>query len=140
MQSMAKHHESEAERSSIMARVKSKDTGPEKAVRRQVFSLGYRYRLHVAELPGKPDMVFHGRHKVIFINGCFWHGHHCRAGQNRPASNVAYWSAKLERNAARDVKNLAALKSQGWKALVVWECETQNKAKLEKRVVNFLSK
>ena len=140
MQSSRKHRESEAERSAIMARVKSKDTGPEMAVRRHAFSLGYRYRLHVAKLPGKPDMVFTGRHKLIFIHGCFWHGHDCHAGRNRPASNVAYWSAKLERNAARDRENLRCLKAAGWELLVIWECETRDAVKLKKHLRTFLGK
>ena len=123
-----------------MRAVKGRDTGPEVMVRRLLHGLGYRYSLCRKDLPGKPDIVFTKRGKVIFVNGCFWHGHPCRRGARVPKSNQEYWVKKVSRNKERDVKNLAALKSQGWKALVVWECETQNKAKLEKRVVKFLSK
>ena len=134
-----KRPESKAQRSVIMARVKSKNTVPEMIVRRLAFSLGYRYRLHVAALPGKPDLVFPGRRKVIFVHGCFWHGHDCRAGRNRPASNIAYWSAKLDRNFTRDRENQARLKIAGWDPLVLWECELRNTEKTAERLREFLN-
>ncbi len=131
---------SAAERSAIMRAVKGRDTGPEVTVRRLLHGLGYRYSLCRKDLPGKPDIVFGKKEKIIFVHGCFWHGHSCRRGARVPNSNQEYWLKKVSRNKERDGKNLAALKSQGWKSLVVWECETRNKVKLEKRVVTFLSK
>lgn len=132
--------ETTTQRSAIMARVKNKDTAPEMIVRRLAFALGYRYRLHSAKLAGKPDLVFSGRRKVIFVHGCFWHGHHCRAGQNRPMSNTNYWSKKLERNIQRDKENLRGVRSAGFSALVIWECETRDTVKLKKRLQTFLGK
>lgn len=126
-------------RSENMRAIRSKDMLPEVTVRRLVHKLGYRFRLHRKDLPGKPDLVFVRRRKVIFVHGCFWHSHGCKNG-HVPKSNVEYWVPKLERNAERDKKSLAALTAGGWKPLVIWECEMQNKAKLEKRVVKFLSK
>src|SRR5258708_2127618 len=89
-------------RSEIMSRIRAKDTKPEMAVRSLVHRMGFRYRLHCRELPGNPDLVFPSRRKIIFVHGCFWHGHRCRSGQNRPASNTTYWVTKLNRNEARD--------------------------------------
>lgn len=123
-----------------MRAVKGRDTGPEVTVRRLLHGLGYRYSLCRKDLPGKPDIVFGKRKKVIFVNGCFWHGHGCRRGARIPKSNQEYWVKKVSRNKERDEKNLAALASLEWKSLVVWECETQNKEKVKKRVVKFLSK
>lgn len=133
-----KRRESKSQRSAIMARVKGKDTAPEMIVRRLAFSLGYRYRLHVATLPGKPDLVFPSRRKAIFVHGCFWHGHDCRAGRNRPASNLAYWGAKLDRNLARDRENQAHLKAAGWDTLALWECELRDAEKTAGRLRAFL--
>lgn len=106
-----------------MRQVKSKDTTPELKVRRLIYSLGYRYRLHSKELPGKPDLVFPGRKKIIFVHGCFWHGHHCKRGARIPKTNREYWIQKISRNVERDRKHLAQLQSMGWKTLVLWECE-----------------
>lgn len=111
-------------RSAVMRAVRAKDTTPEMIVRRMVHGMGYRYRLHAKDLPGKPDLCFRARRKVIFVNGCFWHGHDCRRGARPPRENAAYWSAKIARNAARDAANLAALAETGWAALTIWECET----------------
>lgn len=111
---------------------------PELAVRSLVHRLGYRFRLHSKDLPGKPDLVFRARSKVIFVHGCFWHGHHaCRDGK-LPKSNSSYWSPKLAANKARDARNLAALEAQGWDALVIWECETREASSLTKIVQDFL--
>ena len=121
-----------------MRAVRSKDTSPEMAVRRLVHSLGYRYRLHVRPLPGCPDLVFPLRRKLIFVHGCFWHGHSCPSGSNRPRSNEAYWTAKLDRNKIRDVRNKRLLKALGWGVLTIWECQLKNQRGLEKRVVSFL--
>ena len=100
-------------RRKTMSKVKSKNTKPEMVVRRLVHGLGYRYRLHKKDLPGKPDMVFAGSKKVIFIHGCFWHGHECKAGRNKPASNTDYWLPKLKRNWERDQQHIKALNQMG---------------------------
>jgi DNA mismatch endonuclease, patch repair protein len=107
-----------------------------------VHSLGYRYRLHVRDLPGKPDLVFRPKRKVIFVHGCFWHLHpdaECLDAR-KPKSNKSYWGPKLTRNVARDAQHLAALKADGWKVLVVWECETKAHAQLTKRLIKFLGR
>lgn len=108
-----------------MRAVKSKDTAPEMIVRRLVHGLGYRYRLHRKELPGKPDLVFPGRQKVIFVNGCFWHGHDCKRGDRHPKENAVYWRAKVARNMERDRASVTALRDDGWDVLTVWECQTK---------------
>jgi len=129
-----------AERSRIMAAVRSKDTAPEMIVRRLVHSLGYRYRLHVRALPGTPDLVFPRLRKVINVSGCFWHMHDC--GRCRlPASRRRYWTRKLEGNAARDRRNRRALRKSGWGVLVVWECQTHASClrRLRTRITSFLS-
>ena len=120
----------------IMAAVKSKDTTPEMIVRRLVHALGYRYRLHVASLPGTPDLVFRRLRKVIIVNGCFWHLHGCPRCRV-PSSRRVYWIGKLERNAARDKRVRRALARAGWKVLVIWECQIRL-PKLEDRIVRFL--
>jgi DNA mismatch endonuclease (patch repair protein) len=126
-----------AERSAVMRRVRGKDTQPEMAVRSMVHRLGFRYALHRRDLPGNPDLVFPARDRVIFVHGCFWHGHSCRAGRNRPSSNCAYWTAKLDRNQARDAANRRRLRKLGWRILVVWECELQNPERLRTRIARF---
>ena len=129
---------SKTERSAIMRAVKSGDTKPEMLVRRMVYALGYRYRLHRADLPGKPDLVFSSRCKAIFVHGCFWHGHDCPRGARIPKSNTDYWLRKITRNQERDQANLAALNRQGWDTLIVWECQTKDLATLELCLTNFL--
>lgn len=125
-------------RSENMRRIRSKNTVPEMAVRRLVHGMGYRYRLHRRDIPGKPDLAFPGRRKVIFIHGCFWHQHPgCREGRP-PRSNAAYWLPKLERNQWRDKAALEQLSASGWQALVVWECETKDVDALIERVRVFL--
>ena len=126
------------QRTKTMRAVKGKDTKPELRVRRMLHALGYRYRLHRRDLPGAPDLVFPGRKKVIFVHGCFWHGHDCKHGRNRPASNRSYWTPKLDRNVARDQSNQAKLRELGWAVMVLWECELADEAALKKRVVGFL--
>ena len=111
------------QRKRTMTRVHSNDTQPEMQVRRLVHGLGYRYRLHRKDLPGTPDLVFPKRRKIIFVHGCFWHGHDCKAGRKQPKANEAYWSAKLARNRERDAANQALLRAQGWDVLIVWECD-----------------
>lgn len=128
------------DRSEIMRRVRSKDTTPELIVRRLIFSLGHRYRLHRSDLPGKPDIVFPSSKKIIFVHGCFWHGHTCKRGARIPKHNREYWEHKISRNIERDKKHLAELKDLGWEVLIVWECETKNLKNLEGKIVEFLSK
>jgi len=100
--------------------------------------MGYRYRLHRADLPGKPDLVLPSKRKIIFIHGCFWHQHGC-ALSHVPKSNVPYWAPKLQRNQARDREHMTALRADGWKCLVLWECELNNSARLRRRLSKFLS-
>lgn len=125
-------------RSEIMSRVRAKDTKPEMVVRRMLHAAGYRYRLHARDLPGKPDLVFPGRRKVVFINGCFWHRHRGCALARLPKSRTEFWTEKLERNRERDERNVEALREQGWEVLTVWECEVRDPATLMPRVVAFL--
>lgn len=127
-------------RSRIMRAVKGKDTTPEMVVRRLVHSMGYRYRLHRRDLPGKPDMAFPRLRKIIFIHGCFWHGHDCARGARMPKANREYWQKKISRNASRDASSIAALQSQGWRVAVIWECELKDMAQIRGRLVKFLSK
>ncbi len=130
--------ESAALRRRTMQAVKSKDTGPELFVRRLLHARGYRYRLHKRDLPGCPDLVFPSRRKVIFIHGCFWHGHHCQRGARVPKSNTDYWTAKVARNRARDQTTRKRLKAEGWTALVLWECELRDRESLARRAERFL--
>jgi DNA mismatch endonuclease (patch repair protein) len=130
---------SKTERSAIMRRVRGKDTTPELAVRSLVHKLGLRYALHRGDLPGKPDLVLPGRSKVIFVHGCFWHGHSCRAGRNRPATHRAYWIPKLERNKARDAANSRRLRRKGWSVLTVWECQLKDADRLRRRIAKFFA-
>lgn len=109
-------------RSARMAAVKQKHTGPELNLRKALHAAGYRYRLHPKHLPGRPDIVFPGRELAVFVHGCFWHGHDCRAGR-RPATNQDYWLAKIEANQLRDVRKAIELESLGWTVITVWECE-----------------
>jgi len=121
-------------RSEIMASVGQKNTRPEKTVRSFLHRRGLRYRLHVKELPGKPDMVFPRLKTVVFINGCFWHGHEdekCKLSRI-PKSNIEFWKAKIEGNRARDQRNWQELRSLGWRVIVVWECQLRQKGFLEK--------
>ena len=129
---------SRSERSEIMARVRSTDTRPEMLVRKLVFGLGYRYRLHVKSLPGTPDIVFKKRSKVIFVHGCFWHRHAGCALARLPKSRLDFWLPKLEGNKRRDEKNKRELRRMGWKILTVWECELKKPARLADRVRRFL--
>lgn len=127
-------------RSENMRRIRSGNTSPELIVRRMLFGLGYRYRLHAHTLPGKPDLVFHSRKKLIFVHGCFWHQHPSdRCGIVRvPKSAREYWQPKLARNVGRDSENLGKLRDAGWEVLVVWECETKDAAELRRVILNFL--
>jgi len=126
------------ERSKRMAAVRGKDTKPEMIVRRLVHSLGYRYRLHDRKLPGRPDLVFKSRRKVIFVHGCFWH-HHADCPRSRlPATRVEFWTRKMSENEQRDCKNQLDLKSMGYDNMVIWECEFKNMSQLTDRIRGFL--
>lgn len=123
-----------------MRAVKSQDTKPEKLIRKLVFGLGYRYRLYRRDLPGTPDLVFVRQRKVIFVHGCWWHGHTCKRGMRRTKTHQEYWVAKLAKNKARDAMNLEALNSSGWRCLVIWECELGNLELIEARILSFLGR
>ena len=125
------------ERSKIMSKVRGKNTLPELIVRKLIFSLGYRYRLHYKNLSGKPDLVFLGRKKVIFVHGCFWHMHDCKRGAP-PESNKFFWLPKLQQNKIRDTGNIHALEQAGWKVLVIWQCELK-KQELRAAIKTFLN-
>lgn len=112
-----------ARRSAVMRSVRGRDTKPELAVRRILRAAGMGYRLGGCGLPGRPDVVMKGRRAVVFVHGCFWHGHDCRRGARRPKANADYWRVKIERNRARDARSTAALVAEGWRVVVVWECE-----------------
>ena len=122
------------DRSRTMRAVKGRDTGPEMIVRRLVHSMGYRYRLHGGNLPGKPDLVFSSLRKVIFVHGCFWHQHNCRRGSRLPKSNQDYWAPKLQRNQQRDREHQLRLREVGWNVLVIWECEIKNRDALRLQI------
>lgn len=125
-------------RSENMRRITSKNTKPEIVVRRLLVKLGYRYRLHRKDLPGKPDIVFPGRKKIIFVHGCFWHQHReCREGRI-PGSRTEYWVPKLQGNTKRDERDRALLGKLGWKILVIWECQATDREGLEKALQRFL--
>ena len=126
------------DRARVMRAVKGKDTKPEMIVRRLAHALGYRFRLHRKDLPGKPDLVFPGRRKVIFVHGCFWHGHECARGSRQPKQNAEYWRNKIARHVERDADNLQALERLGWQTQVIWECEMKDRDALADRLRAFL--
>ncbi len=126
------------ERSEIMARVRSKNTRPELLVRKLVFALGYRYRLHDRRLPGSPDLVFRPRRKIIFVHGCFWHQHAGCAIARVPKSRQEFWTRKFEGNKLRDQRNKRALARQGWKVLTIWECQLTDPERVSARIGRFL--
>jgi len=125
-------------RSDIMRRVHSKSTSAELVVRRLTYAMGYRYRLNCEYLPGKPDLVFAGRKKVIFVHGCFWHGHEGCNRARLPQANREYWSTKINRNAQRDRAQLTMLNGKGWRTLVIWECELRDAIAVQTRIKEFL--
>ncbi|HCG00189.1 MAG TPA: very short patch repair endonuclease [Chloroflexi bacterium] len=130
---------SSTDRSRIMSKVKNRDTAPKLVVRRLLHRLGYRFRLHRANLPGHPDIVLPRHRKVIFVHGCFWHGHvGCPRGA-RPATNTEFWNAKLDANARRDKSTQEALDKLGWRILIVWQCETRNETRLAAIIEQFLA-
>ncbi len=126
------------QRSRTMRAVKGRDTKPELAVRRLLHRMGYRYRLHRKDLPGKPDIVFGPRRKVIFVHGCFWHGHSCKRGSRLPKANAEYWQAKIARNVERYSGQLDELTAAGWTGLTLWECELADEDAVARRVSTFL--
>jgi DNA mismatch endonuclease (patch repair protein) len=131
--------EPSAARSKIMRSVKTKNTGAELIVRRTLHTMGYRYRIHVTGLPGTPDIVFQKRKKVIFVNGCFWHGHSCAKGR-MPKTNAEFWKDKIGRNMKRDRKKEVDLESNEWAVLVIWQCELDDIEWLRARLEQFLRK
>lgn len=127
-------------RSEIMSHVRSKDTTVELVVRKQLHRLGYRFRLHVADLPGKPDIVLPKHRAVILVHGCFWHGHtRCRRA-TLPESNSEFWARKIRSNVTRDKKNVQALRGLGWRVNILWQCQIRSIEALSRRLVTFLEK
>lgn len=127
----------QARRSELMSRIRSKDTKPELTVRQILHRLGYRFRLHRKDLPGRPDIVLPRHRKIILVHGCFWHGHTCRLA-SKPKSNTGYWSDKIVKNKERDTRNLHALEEAGWTVLELWECDIRKLEGLEERLAEFM--
>ena len=126
-------------RSWVMGRVRSADTAPERRVRRWLHAQGFRFRLHRKDLPGKPDIVLPGLRSVVFVHGCFWHGHPGCPRSRLPASNKAYWMRKIEGNVARDKRTARKLRRGGWHVFTVWECMLSNEIKMKQRLLRPLS-
>ncbi|SRR6266576_1077968 len=131
--------ESPEVRRRTMQAVKSKNTSPELLVRSLTHRMGYRFRLHRKDLPGKPDLVFPGRRKAIFVHGCFWHGHDCARGARVPKSNRDYWTKKIARNKERDLAACDRLTALGWKIKVLWECGLKDEKPLRRELRHFLN-
>jgi DNA mismatch endonuclease, patch repair protein len=130
---------SAAERSALMSRVRGRDTNPERIVRRALTDLGIRYRLSPKDVLGKPDIVFKGRRRVIFVHGCFWHQHpKCRRAK-RPATRREFWSQKLDGNVRRDGRIVRTLRAEGWNVLILWECQLLDPEKLKRKLSAFLA-
>jgi DNA mismatch endonuclease (patch repair protein) len=125
-------------RSEIMRAVKGADTGPELRLRKALHAKGFRYRLNVKGLPGKPDLVFPKYRAIIFVHGCFWHGHECARGARVPKSNTLYWRAKIARNVKRDHETIAALQRYGWYVKTSWECDLKNLSKEANKIAGWL--
>jgi DNA mismatch endonuclease (patch repair protein) len=126
-------------RSRIMAQVTGKNTKPEIMVRRLLWRMGFRYRLYDKYLAGKPDIVFTKKKKVIFVHGCFWHGHCGCKRAKLPESNAEYWRTKIQSNIERDAANTAKLQAAGWQVLILWECELKDMDELRSKLSNFLT-
>lgn len=127
-----------AQRSYCMSRIRGKDTKPEITVRKIIYSLGYRYRLHKRSLPGYPDIVLTKQKKIIFVNGCWWHRHDCKLGRRSPKSRLKYWLPKLRANKDRYSRNVKELRNQGWRVLTLWECQIYKQEKVTSRIIEFL--
>jgi DNA mismatch endonuclease (patch repair protein) len=127
------------QRSRNMSAVRGKNTKPELLVRSLVHRMGYRFRLHLSGLPGKPDIVLPKHRKIILVHGCFWHVHSCRYGRVKPATNSAFWLEKRSGNAARDRRNVRALRRAGWRVLTIWECQIGDSERLRHKIAQFLS-
>ena|SRR5579864_834098 len=123
-------------RSKVMRAIRSKNTKPELIVRKLIFSLGYRYRLKRPRLPGRPDLIFASRQKVIFVHGCFWHVHHGCSIAHIP--EYPFWREKLKKNKSRDSAAVKALNRSGWRTLIIWECELKNLRLIRERLIKFL--
>ena len=130
---------SKTQRSYNMSQIKCKNTKPEMIVRSLVHRMGYRYSLHRKDLPGKPDLVLTRHSKIIFVHGCFWHMHNCRYGRVKPKTRAKFWQKNRQGNVERDRKNLRQLRKDGFKVLVIWECQTRNIDTLTKKLSKFLS-
>lgn len=130
---------SQAVRSKIMASVGTRDTGPEVMLRKRLHRLGYRYATHTAKLPGRPDLVFPALGKIVFVHGCFWHGHSCRWGR-LPKSRPEYWRPKIDVNRKRDARMTRKVRRLGWSVLIVWQCQLRNLDRAVQRVARFLDR
>ena len=125
-------------RSRIMSAIRGRDTTPERVVRSALHRMGYRFRVHVRDLSGSPDVVLPRHRAVIFVHGCFWHRHRCRAGRAEPRTNAAFWREKRRRNQERDRRAVRALRRQGWRVLVLWECQIRDAARLASSLADYL--
>lgn len=123
-------------RSRLMSRIRARDTSPELRVRSLLHSMGCRFRLHARDLPGTPDIVMPARGAVVFVNGCFWHGHHCKVGR-MPKSRIDYWGPKIEANQRRDRRKTRLLRTLGWRVITVWECELKDTPRLQRRLARY---
>lgn len=126
------------QRSRVMSRVKGRDTQPERLVRSLLHRMGFRFRIHRKDLPGKPDIVLPKHRKIIIVNGCFWHGHEGCKRSARPSTNQMFWNEKIDRNVARDARNIQSLHQLGWTVLVIWQCQTKAPDALCERLRTFL--
>ncbi|HEX8232347.1 MAG TPA: very short patch repair endonuclease [Caulobacteraceae bacterium] len=126
-------------RSAVMRRVKGRNTGPELKVRKMLWAMGARYRLHRRDLPGAPDIVLPGRRVAVFVHGCFWHGHDCARGARAPKQNAEYWRGKIGRNRERDGSHAAALAARGWTPVTIWECELKDETRLSAMLADILA-
>jgi DNA mismatch endonuclease, patch repair protein len=127
------------DRSATMRAIRSKNTAPERLVRSTLHRLGYRFRLHAADLPGKPDIILRPRRAVIFVHGCFWHGHGCARGGRAPKTNRDYWERKIARNRERDAEILSKISALGYRCLTLWECGLKDEAALAAQLKAFLT-
>ncbi|MFN3960541.1 MAG: very short patch repair endonuclease [Parvularculaceae bacterium] len=129
---------SKKKRAEIMRAVKGCDTGPELKLRKALNARGFRYRLNDRRLPGSPDLVFPKHRAVLFVHGCFWHGHDCARGRRKPKTNAAYWRAKIARNVKRDREAVAALRRMGWRIKISWECDLQDAEREANKIAGWL--